>query len=214
MVSMIADLLLICIDLLLLEFNHCQKSILFSCQLAMPVHECRECGLRCQDPHNLHLLTHSDRRPYFECHVCSCVFTRVHCLQQHISTIHGKRRFECDICGKEFTQAGNLRRHILTVHKKERRFECQHCGRKFGEAAHFRTHISSVHEKARFKCDKCDKEYSHSSDLRLHKKSIHENATFRCEKCDRRSEWVREWRWRSCEVEHRHSRTHGIRTRA
>ena len=95
--------------------------IVFCCshyQLAMPVFECRHCGLRCPTPTHLHSLTHSDRRPHFECQVCSCAFTNIPERRLHISAI---RRFECEICGKKFTRAGDLKKHISTVHKKERR---------------------------------------------------------------------------------------------
>jgi len=82
----------------------------------------------------------------YECETCSKSFASRQGLQNHVQTVHLKKRtFECSECFKKFSANGSLKRHIETVHRGERKFECNFCGKLFALKHHLKNHTHTVH---------------------------------------------------------------------
>jgi len=82
----------------------------------------------------------------FQCDTCDRTFASRQGLQNHILTVHLKKRiFECKQCSKKFSANGSLKRHVDTVHKRKREFQCQRCLKMFALKHHLKNHMITVH---------------------------------------------------------------------
>ena len=127
-----------------------------------------------------------------ECTICGVRFARKAYLQQHILSVHEKKKpYECDKCEARFSENSKLKRHINIVHEKKvpienltvcssdandfSNHECEFCGLKYAKLSHLQEHTTSVHEKKKpFKCDLCDSKFSVNSKLNRHIRTVHE----------------------------------------
>ena len=127
-----------------------------------------------------------------ECTICGVRFARKAYLQQHILSVHEKKKpYECDKCEARFSENSKLRRHINIVHEKKvpienltvcsdandySNLECTICSMRFAKNSHLQEHIISVHGKKKpFACHKCNSRFSGHSNLRAHINTVHEN---------------------------------------
>ena len=70
----------------------------------------------------------------------------------------------CDKCNRIFVSRKGLQNHIESVHEK-RRFQCKQCEKTFAQNGILTTHVKSYHEGERHKCDKCDNMFSTRGNL-------------------------------------------------
>ena len=54
---------------------------------------------------------------------------------------------QCTICGVRFARKAYLQQHILSVHEKKKPYECDKCEARFSENSKLKRHINIVHEK-------------------------------------------------------------------
>ena len=160
--------------------NHCSENIIVEPEIIVS-----------QVDVNLTVCSDANDFSDLECTICGVRFVRKAYLQQHILSVHEKKKpYDCDKCDARFSENSKLRRHINIVHEKKvpienlivcsdandfSNHECEFCGLKFAKISHLQEHTTTVHEKQKpFKCDICDSKFSVNSKLNRHIRTVHE----------------------------------------
>ena len=82
-------------------------------------------------------------------------------------------RFGCRLCAKDFAEARGRDQHIATVHERRRDLPCPHCDSVFGRESVRRLHVRSVHRQERpFACAHCASTFSQEHNRGM--RAVHE----------------------------------------
>ncbi|XP_044727283.1 zinc finger protein 260-like isoform X2 [Chrysoperla carnea] len=156
-------------------------------------HLCNICGhgLRTASKLRIHLLTHSNERP-FACDRCEKTFLRVDGLKDHFARVHLKERNQqCSFCSRAFFNKKDLTCHIRSRHTGEKPYKCEFCDKAFIQRSALNYHLKT-HSKTKegeqitdnpsdHTCDICNKVFADISALKRHKY----RHSFGCKRCNK-----------------------------
>ena len=117
----------------------------------------------------------------FQCHQCSCSYTRKFELDLHVSQKHRGERYTCHLCGLTFCKRNKLTFHYSTAHKFETKVHCTHCQKVFFSEKILKKHMNANHES--LTCNQCNKTFTKFKSLQSHKAAVHEKIKHKCETC-------------------------------
>lgn len=145
------------------------------------------------DVHKLNEI--EEPKPYFTCHECGKIFTRLKYFESHKKRhdeISSKQTINkihlCNYCGKQYKDAYNLKIHLF-IHTGDKPLKCDICGKEFVIKKTLTEHmyIHSGHKPFICEIEGCNKAFTHSTGKRQHFISVHSNIKrFECEYCQKR----------------------------
>jgi KRAB domain-containing zinc finger protein len=120
-----------------------------------------------------HKKSHLERQ--FKCHLCSKGYLKNSALQIHILTHSNFKPYQCDTCSSEYYTRYQLICHMNKKHIHPKSQICEICGKGFQSKHNIRRHIQTAHRDSGIyvKCDICDKLYANHNSLINHKLRSH-----------------------------------------
>ena len=119
-----------------------------------------------------------------DCHICGKTLSSNKHLNEHIKTVHEKRRdWVCEHCFKSFGSKTVLNHHQARVHSKVRDFMCNVCNKEWFSKAELVNHMRCHTGEKPFVCEICSKGFSDKQFLQKHIMGTHEGVKFTCDQC-------------------------------
>ena len=158
--------------------------------------KCTKCDSIFQN-HKLRLIHFKETHPgenIYQCNHCDYGSNYLPNLNDHVNSLHEKKKLECDKC--DFTTTWNQSFHLHMrrdhdFHLKNSKHNtygetllCDNCAFTTNSQAKFEIHKSQAHNQKKFQCEKCDHRTSYKSNLKLHMKEIHSEIILSCDQCD------------------------------
>lgn len=120
--------------------------------------------------HKARVHTCASEKTKFNCRVCNISFDNGDSFSGHNKDSHGIEH-KCKTCDKIFNTKYRLEQHILTVHEKKR-FKCDQCPRKYARPSLLKYHKKVVHSEEVI-CELCHKASKNKLALLMHKRTYH-----------------------------------------
>ena len=153
-----------------------------------PIDNFEEMDMNNEDPIiNVNAMVKEDNIEGIPCDQCELKFKTKRTFQGHKASVHDKLRFGCQQCGKNFSRVHCLNKHVDSVHNDAApEYSCQKCDFQASAFEQLRRHAQSDHKhnysdvlEVKFQkksvkklrkqvCRKCDFTAKHEKDLRAH----------------------------------------------